>query len=150
MANSDITPIKTGENGQRDDKGRFAEGNPGKPPGARHRITKHIKNVLAEVVHEHFTPDKIGRYIDSLDDTDKLRFFVNLLPYIAPKAPPPLPEPKEIEESPFDPSKLSDDELRYLAKLQEKAKRDIQITRTIVEPPIRWASDDPDPKNKKI
>jgi hypothetical protein len=142
MISNDNTPKKTDEIGQRDDKGRFAEGNPGKPKGARHKLTGAIKNILMDVFETDFTAEKIRSYIQSLDDADKLRFMVNLLPYIAPKAPPAPPEPEAPEESPFDPSKLSDDELRYLAQLQEKARRD----RT---PPIRWGDDDPDPKNEK-
>lgn len=130
--NQDNEPIKTDGNGQRDDKGRFSQGNPGKPKGATHRLTGAVKNVLLDVFNTEYTPEKIRAYIQTLDDPDKLRFLVNLLPYIVPKAPPAKPEPDELKESPFDYSKLTNDELRYLARLQEKVR---------VTPPIKWRDD---------
>jgi len=44
--------MSTGNNGEstadRDQKGRFAPGNPGRPKGARHRVTRHVEALMAD------------------------------------------------------------------------------------------------------
>jgi hypothetical protein len=135
--NQDFEPINTGENrAERDDKGRFLNGNPGKPKGVKHHSTRLIRNVLFDVFEQEFTPEKITGYMASLDDVDKLRFMVNLLPYMTPRI---KPEPENLiipnpEGGNFDLSVLSDDELRTLLAIQEKVK-DQQKP---IQPPIAW------------
>jgi len=116
----------------RDQRGRFNQGNPGKPKGARNKIAGELKDILSEVIRGEYTAEKIQSYLQALDDADKLRFFVQLLPYLAPKAPaePPAEEPEDMEG--FDLSKLTDEELRIIARLQEKA----------TTPPIRWGPEE--------
>lgn len=113
----------------RDDKGRFLEGNKGKPKGAKHKSTATVKAVLLDVFREEYTPEKIIEYISELSTHDKLRFLTALLPYISPRATAPEPEPDETPE--IDLSKFTDDELRYIAQLQEKARANNT-------PPIKW------------
>jgi len=121
---------------ERDNKGRFTEGNSGKPRGAKHKLTARVKQTLEDVIAKEYTSEKIEEYLQELDNTDKLRFFVQLLPYVASKAPAPDPEPDPDETAPLDLSKFTDDELRYIAKLQEKARANNT-------PPIRWGDEEP-------
>jgi hypothetical protein len=116
----------------RNEKGHFVEGNTGKPKGATHKAAGRVKSLLLGVLDEHYSPEKIARYIEDLSDADKLRFFVNLLPYVTPKATPPG-EATPDETTPIDLSKLTDDELRYVAALQSKAK-----AKGAINPPIAW------------
>jgi hypothetical protein len=154
----DKTPIKTDGNGHdRDDKGRFVNGNPGKPKGVKHRSTRLVRHVLFDVFEKEFAAEKITSYMASLDDVDKLRFMVNLLPYIAPRI---KPEPENLmiptpEGGNLDLSVLTDDELRTLLAIQEKVKGQQKP----IQPPIAWVkSEEPvteirrvivDPKSDK-
>lgn len=112
----------------------------GRPKGTPNKATKKVKNVLQQVFEEEYTPEKIRAYIQGLDDTDKLRFLVQLLPYLAPKQRP--EEPEEVLAPDFnriDLSSLTDTDLRTLQAIQEKyelsAGKEIkEIRRIIVDP----------------
>ena len=119
---------------KRTKNGHFAKGNEGKPKGATHKASGRVKSLLFGIMDEHYTPEKIRQYIEDLSDADKLRFMVNLLPYITPKAAP-IDDATPDEATPIDLSKLTTDELRYIAALQNKAKA-IETVR----PPIEWVN----------
>jgi hypothetical protein len=129
----------------KDKLGRFTQGNTGKPKGARSRLNAKLKDTLEEVIANEYTAEKIQLYIQELDFTDRLRFFVQLLPYVASKAPAAEVEPEPEENGVIDYSKFTDEELREIVRLQEKARanttppiqwRDepMTITRTIIDP----------------
>lgn len=111
----------------RTNKGTFAAGNAGKPKGTPNKATRAVKSLLQDVFREHYTFDKIGEYMAELSGPDKLRLFANLLPYLIPKAAD-EPPTASLDDSPLDVTRLTDEELRYVAALQEKARR----------PPIEW------------
>ena len=93
----------------------------GRPPGTPNKATQRVKSVLQEVFNKEYTADKIRSCMAFMDDMDKLRFLVQLLPYLAPKHRP--EDTAEVLPSNFsrvDLSKLTDDELRSLEAIQQK------------------------------
>lgn len=95
----------------------------GRPKGTPNKATRKVKSTLQKVFDEAYTPEKILEYIEELDDTDKLRFLVQLLPYLAPKHK--AEEPEEILAPDFnrvDLSSLNEKELKMLEAIQQKVK----------------------------
>ena len=66
-----------------DAKGRFTNGNPGKPPGAVVKSTTKIKNTL--IAFLELNAVKIQESFDQLKPVEKLQFITAILPYAIPK-----------------------------------------------------------------
>jgi hypothetical protein len=79
---SDNLPKNTDENG-RDQKGRFATGNNGKPKGATHKTTKELREFITGFLNDKST--EIPDMWDNLDDKDKLSLFMHLCRLVMPK-----------------------------------------------------------------
>lgn len=93
----------------------------GRPKGTPNKATRRVREVLQLVFDEMYTADKIMAYMASLDDTDKLRFMVQLLPYLAPKHR--AEDAADVLPSNFsrvDLSKLTDNELIALEAIKQK------------------------------
>lgn len=104
----------------RTNKGTFAAGNPGRPTGATNIATRAVRTLLQQIIENHYSVEQVAAYMTALDDTDKLRLFVQLLPYVAAR-------PKNLEDNEtaenfkqLDLSVLSDEDLRTLAAIQNK------------------------------
>ena len=72
-----------GENSERDDKGRFGPGNPGKPKGAVMHTSSKVKQAVVDFLELNTV--NIQETFDKLKPVDKLRFIADILPYAAPK-----------------------------------------------------------------
>jgi hypothetical protein len=108
----------------------------GRPKGTPNKATRRVKAVLMDIFDTEYTPDKIREYMADLDHTDKLRFFVQVLPYLAPKHRPEDDRPIDAPNfNSIDLSTLSDDELTVLETLQKKVEQPTtEITRIIIDP----------------
>lgn len=71
-----------GNNG-RTEKGRFAVGNPGKPPGAATNASKKVKEAIYNFLSDNI--DSIQESFDSLKPKEKLQFISELIPYAMPR-----------------------------------------------------------------
>lgn len=67
----------------RDDKGKFAKGNPGKPKGAASNASAKVKEAIVNFLENNV--DKIQDSFDKLKDREKLQFISDILPYATPK-----------------------------------------------------------------
>jgi hypothetical protein len=87
-----MTPKNTDKNGLelRDDKGRFLDGNNGKPKGAVNKNTKDLKEFIINFLNDKAF--EIPIIWDSLDDKDKATLYLHLLKTVMPK---PLDESTE-------------------------------------------------------
>ena len=72
-----------GENTERDDKGRFGVGNPGKPKGAITHTSSKVKQAIVEFLERN--TENIQDSFDKLKPAEKLRFISDILPYATPK-----------------------------------------------------------------
>jgi hypothetical protein len=63
--------------------GKFALGNPGKPPGAVVKSTTKIKKAIADFLELNI--DKVQESFDQLKPVEKLQFITAILPYAVPK-----------------------------------------------------------------
>jgi hypothetical protein len=81
-----MTPKNTDKNGLelRDDKGRFLDGNNGKPKGAVNKNTKDLKEFIINFLNDKAF--EIPIIWDSLDDKDKATLYLHLLKLVMPKA----------------------------------------------------------------
>jgi hypothetical protein len=73
----------------------------GRPKGKPNKSTALIRGVLLEVMETKFKASDICTMIDQLTDLDKLRFLVQILPYLSPKKQPELEDQSE-EIRPFN------------------------------------------------
>lgn len=67
----------------RDDKGKFAKGNPGKPKGAVVKVSVKVREAIVSFLEKNI--DKIQDDFDTLKPREKLQFVAELLSYAAPK-----------------------------------------------------------------
>lgn len=67
----------------RDEKGKFAPGNPGKPKGAASNASAKVKEAIVNFLENNV--DKIQDSFDKLKDREKLQFIADILPYATPK-----------------------------------------------------------------
>lgn len=74
---------KNGENTERDEKGRFGTGNPGKPKGAVSQSSAKVKQAVIDFLERN--TENIQESFDKLKPVEKLRFISDILPYAAPK-----------------------------------------------------------------
>lgn len=74
---------KNGGKTERDDKGRFGAGNPGKPKGAISHTSSKVKQAVVEFLERN--TENIQESFDKLKPADKLRFISDILPYATPK-----------------------------------------------------------------
>jgi|SRR5690554_2226642 len=79
---SENLPKNTEQNG-RDNKGRFKEGNKGKPKGATNKNTRDLKDFITDFLNEKAY--EIPHIWDSLDDKDKATLFLHLSRLVLPK-----------------------------------------------------------------
>lgn len=64
-------------------KGREKTG--GKQKGYQSPIKKAQQEILAMVVNKEFTPERISELLGQLAPKEKLQFYVQILPFIAPR-----------------------------------------------------------------
>jgi len=74
---------KNGEKTERDEKGRFGAGNPGKPKGAISHTSSKVKQAVVDFLERN--TENIQESFDKLKPADKLRFISDILPYATPK-----------------------------------------------------------------
>lgn len=67
----------------RDDKGKFATGNSGKPKGAKNKISPNMKVKLEDWLSSNF--EDFANRMKKLDDKDFCRLYVGTIEYIVPK-----------------------------------------------------------------
>lgn len=94
---------KNTDNYGRNEAGKFAKGNPGKPKGATHRTTKELRESIV-----HFLLDKadeVHEIWDTLEPKDRATFFLHLSKLVMPAIPlqveqvAPMPVPRIIMPS---------------------------------------------------
>lgn len=76
------TPKKTDENG-RDNKGRFKEGNNGKPKGATNKTTRDVREFITDFLNDKAY--EIPHIWNSLEDKDKASLYLHLCRLVLPK-----------------------------------------------------------------
>ena len=91
-------------NNGRDNSGKFATGNPGRPKGTPNKSTKEIKDLLNSFISDNL--EDLQQQYNELDARDKLQFLERVLKYV-------LPQQREIQQN-IDVSKLSEQELNEL------------------------------------
>ena len=74
----------------RDNKGRFTEGNKGRPKGAKGKIPSEIRAILENVLYDHSA--NIHEDLMKLSPKDRVRAYTELLKYV-------LPAKKNVEVS---------------------------------------------------
>jgi len=67
----------------RDEKGRFAVGNNGKPRGTYHKMTKDVREFITNFLNEK--TNEIPQMWDELNTNDKLTLFLHLSRLVLPK-----------------------------------------------------------------
>jgi hypothetical protein len=67
----------------RDDKGRFAEGNEGRPKGIPNKTTTEIKEAFQMLLEDNLPTLK--RDISSLEPKERVKFMLDLASFIIPK-----------------------------------------------------------------
>ncbi len=72
-----------GDNSDRDEKGRFGKGNPGKPKGAVSNASAKVKQAVVDFLERN--TENIQESFDKLKPAEKLRFISEILPYATPK-----------------------------------------------------------------
>jgi hypothetical protein len=88
---SELIPKNTDEYG-RDENGRFACGNNGKPKGATNKTTRDLREFITNFLNDK--TDEIIDIWDTLENRDKLTLFLHLTRVILPKPPEEkIPEP---------------------------------------------------------
>ena len=87
---SNNTPKKTDENG-RDIKGRFTQGNKGKPKGATNTHTRELKQFITDFLNDKAY--ELPHIWNTLEDKDKATLFLHLSRLV-------LPKPAPADENP--------------------------------------------------
>lgn len=67
----------------RDEKGKFVDGNPGKPKGAMTNASVKVKQAVFDFLERNV--ESIQASYDTLKPIEKLQFIANILPYALPK-----------------------------------------------------------------
>jgi vacuolar-type H+-ATPase subunit E/Vma4 len=61
-------------------------GNPnGRPKGAKDKATKEIREKIASILEEHFTPERVTEDLEAMEPKERLMFLSKLLDYAVPK-----------------------------------------------------------------
>jgi len=61
-------------------------GNPnGRPKGAKNKATNEIRRKIADILAEHFTPEKVAENLEAMEPKERLLFLTKLLDYSVPK-----------------------------------------------------------------
>lgn len=61
-------------------------GNPGgRPAGAKNKSTEEIRGKIADILAEHFTPEKVAKNLEAMEPKERLLFLTKLLEYSTPK-----------------------------------------------------------------
>lgn len=81
---SELIPKNTDEYG-RDEHGRFASGNNGKPKGATNKTTRDLREFITNFLNDK--TDEVIDIWDTLENRDKLTLFLHLTRVILPKPP---------------------------------------------------------------
>lgn len=120
--NEDNTPIISDTNG-RDNKGRFAVGNTGKPKGATNKTTKDLQQFITNFLNEKSF--EIPLIWDTLEDKDKATLFLHLSKLVMPKQ---LNESIDQTEQPLFPTIINlgsgiNPDLMTLEQARELAKK---------------------------
>jgi len=76
---------------ERDEKGRFAPGNNGKPKGTAHKMTKELREFITNFLNDK--SNEIPDMWEQLETKDKLTLFMHLCRLV-------LPKPEETPEAP--------------------------------------------------
>jgi len=69
----------------RDDKGRFASGNPGRPRGAKDKTSKRAKTVALAFVQEYFHSGQAAKDWDKMEPYQRWTIITRLLGIVLPK-----------------------------------------------------------------
>ncbi len=72
-----------GDKTERDEKGRFGVGNPGKPKGAASNASAKVKAAVVDFLERN--TENIQESFDKLKPAEKLRFISDILSYATPK-----------------------------------------------------------------
>lgn len=67
----------------RNSKGQFTKGNPGKPKGSTNRVTNRLRGLVCAFLDENF--ETIRKDFDELTPRDRIKFYTDLLAYGLPK-----------------------------------------------------------------
>jgi len=68
----------------RNDKGQFDKGNPGKPQGAKNKVGSMVKDIISEVT-ENYRADKLLDDLNKLKPSTRIYVMAKLWEFIAPK-----------------------------------------------------------------
>ena len=61
-------------------------GNPnGRPKGAKDKATKEIREKIASILEEHFTPERVTEDLEAMEPKERLMFLTKLMEYTVPK-----------------------------------------------------------------
>lgn len=104
-------PKITDENGERDNKGRFLQGNTGKPKGAVNKSTKDLKDFITNFLNDKAF--EIPLIWDTLEDKDKATLFIHLSKLVLPKTVNEMDKP-QITRFEFDVPELTQNQIDKL------------------------------------
>jgi hypothetical protein len=108
---NDNLPKITDGNGERDNKGRFLQGNTGKPKGATNKTTKELQQFITNFLNDKAF--EIPLIWDSLDDKDKATLFIHLSKLVLPKSVNEMDKP-QITRFEFDVPELTQSQIDKL------------------------------------
>lgn len=103
-------------NNGRAERGRWAKGNPGRPPLSQNKIQATIREKLGQFIEGKL--DDIETIYEKLPDRDKGKFLLEAISYFMPKTREVIMDVNPNEEA--DLSQWSDDDLRALLELHSK------------------------------
>ena len=79
------TPKNTEENG-RDNKGRFAKGNSGKPKGAKNTTTKEVKELISDFLSDKAS--ELPEIWEHMNEQERATLFIHLAKMVVPRPTP--------------------------------------------------------------
>ena len=68
---------------ERDNKGRFKEGNPGKPSGAKNKASRELRKRISDFIEKNI--DQIESDINEMEPKERVKVFIQLMEYAIPK-----------------------------------------------------------------
>ena len=57
----------------------------GRKAGTPNKVTAKVKGSIADILAEHFTPEKVAENLEAMEPKDRLLFLTKLLDYSIPK-----------------------------------------------------------------